>query len=124
MYVPKITDIKILITIDYLNNLKKFPTHEGVLKILKGEVDEETLSLTDCPTFKTLLSLNAKGISRHIMMLLRYDYLKKIYDKVTNELYLSVTDKTKSFLTTFLSKHKINLKKKEKTIKPTIVEIN
>ena len=123
MYQPNLTDIKILITIEYLNNLHKYPTHEGVLKVLKGEVDEETVNLTDCPTFQTLLSLNSKGISRHVLMLIRYGYLKKVFDVKTNDLYLSVTESTKTFLKTFLIKHKINLKKKEKKIKTTIVEI-
>lgn len=123
MFLPNISDIKILVTIEYLNSKNKYPTHEGVLKILKGVVDEETISLRDCPTFQTLLSFNSKQISRHIMMLLRYNYLSKIYDSNTNELYLLLSDKGKAFLVEYFKKHHPNFKRKIKKEKITIVEI-
>lgn len=120
---PKITDIKILVTVNYLNELDLYPLVEGVLKILKGVIDEETSNLTKCPTFQTLLSYNSKQISRRVMMLLRYNYLQKKYDPTSNELYLNISEKGKSFLINYYKRRKMNFCKKNKLEEPTIVKI-
>lgn len=120
---PNITDIKILVTIDFLNSKHLFPLVDGVLKILKGIKDEETNSLTDCPTFQTLLSYNSKQLSRRIMMLLRYEFLFKKYDPKTNDLYLAITDKGKRFLLTYFRKRKCSFPKKEVKKHSSIVKI-
>ncbi len=120
---PKITDIKILVTVSHLNELGLYPLVEGVLKVLKGEVGEETIGLVDCPTFQTLLSYSSKQLSRRVMMLLRYDYLCKKYDRETNELYLSISEKGKGFLLTYYKKRKMHFVKKKVSKTPTIVKI-
>lgn len=122
-FIPSLTDVKILMTIKYLNDHNYFPISEGVYKILKGVLDKDTIELTDCPTFQTVISLPQKKVSNHIFMLVRYQYLKKIYHQKNDELYLMVTEKGTIYLDTFLSKHKILLNKKETNKKPTIIKI-
>lgn len=120
---PNITDIKILVTVDYLNTQSLYPLVEGILKILKGVVDEETSDLQNCPTFQTLLSYNSKQLSRRVMMLLRYEYLIKKYDSKTNELYLAISEIGMDFLLTYFRKRKYYFPKKEIKKQISIVKI-
>ena len=117
------TDYKILQTIFLLNKENKYPLPEGVKKILNGEKDDETLQYQEYPTYMTLISYSSKKISRYILMLLRYKYLEKIYDKTTDELYLKITRLGEDELNVYLRKHHPHFKKREQVSRPTIVEI-
>lgn len=119
-----ISHYKILFTIDYLNKQNYYPLSKGVWKILKGDIDEETMPFMECESFGTITSYSSKKISRLIMMLYRYHYLSKKYDEKTNELYLEISDLGASSLAKYLAKHKNSFKKKEKTIERTIVKIS
>ena len=123
IFEPSKTDAKILLTVSYLNEKHLYPNHVGVYKILSGVEDEEVEQYKDCPTYSTLISVNTKQISRLILMLVRYKYLEKIYDKETDELYLMVSEKGKAWLFDYSRKHKINLSKKAKIKEKTIVKI-
>ena len=65
------------------------------------------------PTYKTLVSYPSKKISKHIMMLLRYSYLERIYDEASNELYLKVAPKGEVELIKYHKKHKYKFKEKQ-----------
>lgn len=119
-----LTHLKILETINYLNEKHYYPLPQGVRKILMGEEDEETLMFKDSPTYATLISYPSKKISRYVMMLQRYHYLGKKYDSVTDKLYLEITDLGKSTLLEHSKKHKKAYKKKSVTKATTIVYID
>lgn len=123
IYIPSTSDIKILETVDYLNKKNLYPLSMGVYKILIGSVEPEFIIYQDIPTYSTLTSFSSKHISRLIMMLLRYGYLSRIYDKNTDELYLQLTEKGDLFLFDYHRKHKYSFKKKDISEKPLIVEI-
>lgn len=115
---------KILYTVNYLNVKHYYPLSKGVWKILKGDIDEETMPFMECESFGTITSYSSKKISRLIMMLYRYHYLSKKYDEKTNEIYLEISPLGVSSLGKYLAKHKNSFKKKEKTIEHTIIQID
>ena len=119
-HIPSISDIKILVTIQYLNERGYYPLHTGILKILNGVVDFETKEFLDCPTFQSLISFNAKKISRALLLLHRYNYVKKVYDQETDALYYAIDEKGKALLLT----KKYRFKRNAKQEKTTIVRIN
>lgn len=118
-----ITHYKVLHTVDYLNKMKLYPNQEGVYKLLHGDIDEESESFRDMPTFGTLISYPSKKVCRYILTLVRYDYLTHIFDRETKELYLILTDKGKAEIARFLDKHTKPYPKKQKMVKKTIVKI-
>ncbi len=120
---PKITHYKIMITIQEINEKGYYPLVKGVLNILKGEVDDETISFNDVSTYRSLISYPSKKLSRYILMLLRYGYLKKIYDENTDNLYLAITEYGEAQLLRFKKKHKTPFKKKEVIKKPNFIKI-
>ena len=122
-YIPSTSDIKILDTVEYLNNKDLYPLPLGVYKILSGSSEPEYIVYHDMPTYRTLTSFSSKRISRLIMMLLRNDYLGKIYEPKSDELYLKITEKGKVFLYHYHKKHKYSFQKKTVSKKPLIVEI-
>ena len=122
-YIPSTSEIKILETVSYLNEKNLYPLPLGVYKILIGSSEDEYIIYHDIPTYRTLTSFSSKHISRLIMMLLRNNYLAKIYDEKTNELYLKITDKGVAFLLHYHKKHKYSFHKKTPSKKPLIVEI-
>lgn len=101
-----ITHFKILKTISFLNSLQLYPTKEGVFKILHGDIDEDTKSLTNCPTFATLISYGSKKISRLILILTRYEYIRNVYYKNNDCFVLSLSKKGEDELNEYLKKHK------------------
>lgn len=118
-----ITHYKILLTIRWLNDQKLYPNQEGVYKIIHGELDEEVKKYLTCPTYGALLSYNSKKICRYILALTRYGYLTKIFDRETEDLYLTLTEKGKLAQEDYFHDHKIQFIKRRRLKKPTIVKI-
>lgn len=118
-----ITHQKILDTVRLLNEANFYPNSEGVYKILAGVIDEETINYKDSDTFSTLISFNIKKVSRYILLLVRYGYLEKIYDKITNDLYLKISFKGLETSQNFHKKYKKPYPKSLKKLKRTIVKI-
>lgn len=112
------TDLKILETVSFLNQKGIYPVNEGVYKILKGDEDLDLDIAKEVPTYKTLVSFPSKKISNLIMMLLRHNYLEKIYDIPTDEMYLKVSGKGETSLLTYHKKHKYKFKEKKVKEKP------
>ena len=123
-YIPSTTEIKILDTVKLLNDNNEYPLPLGVFKILSGSTDPEFEKYQELGTYKTLTSYTSKHISRLIMMLLRNDYLYKIYDENSDELYLALSDKGLVFLLDYHKKHKYKFVRKTPNKKPLIVKIN
>ena len=123
-YIPSTTEIKILDTVKLLNDNNEYPLPLGVFKILSGSTDPEFEKYQELGTYKTLTSYTSKHISRLIMMLLRNDYLYKIYDENSDELYLALSDKGQVFLFNYHKKHKYKFVRKTPNKKPLIVKIN
>ena len=124
VYIPSTTEIKILDTVKLLNDNDEYPLPLGVFKILSGSTDPEFEKYQELATYKTLTSYTSKHISRLIMMLLRNDYLYKIYDENSDELYLSLSDKGQVFLFDYHKKHKYKFVRKTPSKKPLIVKIS
>lgn len=122
-FTPNITDVKILLTIQYLNKKGYYPLPLGVAKILGGLLDDETKQFIDCPTYQTLISYKSKKVSRLIVILIRYKYLEKIYDPISNDLYLKLSQRGELFLDDYLAHHHLDLKPHQKDHKTTIVHI-
>ncbi len=123
-YQPKVTEVKILMTIDYLNERGYYPFPYGVTKILNGVIDEETVNFTNCPTFSNLISIVNKNVCHMVNMMVRYGYLKKVYSRETNKLYLGITEKGKKYMNSYVSTHNLYLNKKQQKFKKTIAKID
>lgn len=123
VYKLSTTDFKILETISLLNEEGIYPLPEGVFKILKGDESEEIEPYRSLKTYKTLVSYSSKKVSRYIIMLLRYRYLEKIYDRESDELYLKVAPVGIVELEKYHKKHKYNFKKKKVKSKPLFLKI-
>ena len=124
IYALETTDFKILDTVSLLNKEHYYPLAEGVFKILTGVDDEETDKFSELPTYKTLISYTSKKISRFIMMLLRYHFLERIYDPVSDKLYLKVAPKGEVELVKYHKKHKYKFTTKKVNVEPTIVKLD
>ena len=124
VYVLETSDYKILETVSLLNKDNFYPLPEGVYKILSGVVDEEIESFKDIATYKTLISYNSKKISRLIMMLLRYHFLERVYDPLSDKLYLKLAPKGIMDLEKYHKKHKYKFTTKKVNAEPTIVKLD
>lgn len=118
-----ITHYKIMLTVRWLNDQKLYPNQEGVYKIVHGDIDEEMRNYVSCPTFGCMVSYNSKKICRYILALTRYGYLTKIFDRESEELYITLTEKGKIAQEDYFRKHKIQFMKRNRKKKPTIVKI-
>lgn len=118
-----ITHYKLLDTVKWLNDQHLYATALGIHKIVHGDIDEDTVQLAESPTFGTLISYGSKKVSRFLLALVRYGYLCKIYDKKTDELYLSITFDGREALEQYHKKHKKPYVKKKKVFKSQIVKI-
>ena len=117
-----VTDYKVLLTINYLNELGYIPSASGVLKILTGVIDEETEMFSLCPTFQVLVSYNPKRLTRDINSLVTNGYLRRFHKGEFKDYYFEITDMGKATLIHYQSHHKVNLKKHEPKKKPTIIK--
>lgn len=124
VFIPSTSDIKVLKTVQLLNEMDLYPLPQGVYKILSGSGEDEYFEYRNLPTYATLLSYSSKHVSRLIMMLVRNHYLEKVYDEKTNELYLKLSIKGDLFLTDYTKKHKYSFIKKSSNKKPLIVKIS
>ena len=70
-----LTHYKILDTVLWLNDQHLYATQTGVYKIIHGDLDEDTVNLTNCPTFSVIVSYPSKKLMRFILALHRYGYL-------------------------------------------------
>lgn len=122
-FVPSTTHYKILETVEELNKNNDYPLPQGVGKILRGIVDEETSRYQEIRTFQTLISYSSKKICRSVIVLLRHGYLEKIYDAKTDELYLKITQFAITSLHEYRAKHKNRFVRKKQASKKTIVNI-
>ena len=104
----------ILETIDECNKVGLYPTDSGVFKILTGVVDDDLSLIKDIKTFSIAISYNVKVVKNKIKWLIRYGYIKNVYDKNKDRFVLSLTDKGKSTLLSYLKKSKVNHKSKNK----------
>ena len=118
-----ITHFKILDTVKELNSRDMYPLSDGIYKIVAGVVDEETMDLMGLSTFGTLISFNSKKICRYLLMLRRYGYLKKIYNKADDALYYALTNLGEDSLIKYHKKHKKPYIKKKRVIKKTILRL-
>ena len=118
-----VSHYKILQTVYELNKVKKYPTAKGVNNILQGKLDPETRKYIELKTFGTLLSYPGRRLCSYILNMERRGYLSYIYDKNSDAMYLSVTEKGEIEVFNYERKHKNEYTKKEPHRKAQIVEI-
>lgn len=118
-----ISHYKILQTVNELNKVKKYPTAKGINNILQGKLDPETRKYIELKTFGTLLSYPGRRLCSYILNMVRRGYLSYIYDKVSDDMYLRLTEKGEIEVFNFERKHKNEYTHKEPHRKAQIVEI-
>ncbi len=118
-----ITHYKVLHTVFSLNLLSLYPNQEGVYKILTGNDNNEIQEIRNLPTFGVLISYSSKKICHYVLSLIRYGFLKNVFDPKSEDLYLEVSGKGKEYLQIFLDKQKSPYRRIIKPIKPSIVKI-
>lgn len=118
-----VTYYKILQTVFELNKLGYFPLNEGIYKIVTGKKDDEAMSFVNLPTYSTLISYTSKKICTLTLMLTRYKYLEKVYDRNTDDLYFKITKLGEDSLSNYLKKKANNYSKKQIVKKQTIVKM-
>lgn len=118
-----VSHYKILQTVNELNKVKKYPTAKGINNILQGKLDIETRKYIDLKTFGTLISYPGRRLCSYILNMVRRGYLSYIYDKVSDDMYLRITEKGEVEVFNFEKKHKNEYTKKEPHRKVQIVEI-
>ena len=117
------TYIKVLDTINELNQNDCYPINQGIFKILVGKDDEETKEYNYIKTFGTLVSTTSKKVCNLTLMLFRYGYIEKFYHYPTDQLYFKITQKGISELENFNKKSKRTYSKKEQVFQPTILKL-
>ena len=118
-----ITDYKILYTIRYLNNLECFPSIKGVFKILTGVLDNETTSFSSVETFKSLVSMTSKRLTRDVARLFNSRFLRRIYNNENEDYYYGLTEEGQNVLIEYESHHKVSIKKSKSKDKLTIIKM-
>lgn len=118
-----ITHYKVIHTVYSLNLLSLYPNQEGVHKILSGNDKNEIQEVRNIPTFGTLISYSSKKICHYVSSLVRYGFLKNVFDPKSEDLYLEVSVKGKDYLKVFLDNKKSPYRRTVKAFKPSIVKI-
>ena len=118
-----ITHYKVLHTVSSLNLLSLYPNQEGIHKILSGNDKNEIQEIRNIPTFGTLISYSSKKICHYVLSLIRYGFLKNVFDPRSEDLYLEVSEKGKDYLKLFLENKKSPYHRTIKMVKPCIVKI-
>lgn len=119
-----ITHLRILDTVNELNQNGFYPSNEGIFKILTGKKDDESLKFKDYKNYSTLISYSSKRICSLSLVLFRHNYLEKKYDPKTNELYFKITKTGEQALNDYFKGKDSNYLKKEIVEKPSIVRID
>lgn len=111
---------KIILCLWELNSLGKMPSKDGLVKILKGKEDKETLLYNKLVSFGLAQSDSSKRIKLAVIPLIREGYLEQVYAEKDYFLKLALKGK-EAYL-----KDANSLKAKPKTkkaIKPTIIDV-
>lgn len=118
-----ITYIKVLDTINELNQNDCYPLNQGIYKILTGKDDEETKDFNYIKTYGTLVSTTSKKVCNLTLMLYRYGYIEKFYHYPTKQMYFKITQKGISELEIYNKKSKRKYTKTEQNLQPTILNL-
>lgn len=116
-----ISHIKILLTVSELNSVHSYPMKEGIGKLLRGEIDDETMKFSNITTFGTLISFQGRKLSSYILVLQRRGYLLNKYDPKSNAFFLAITPKGEEEIRLFFKRHSQIFKKKTQSFKNTIL---
>ena len=114
---------KVLFTVKFLNDTAHYPSSRGIYNILKCECDAETIQYSSLKTYGTMMSSSSKKITRQVNSLLKHDYLKYIYDKNSDALYLRLSNKGIDALSSLNDKKRFIFCKKISHRKSEIVKI-
>lgn len=114
---------KILFTVKFLNDVSRYPSAKGVRNVLSGNNDAETIKYASLKTYETLISCPSRRFSSLVNNLLRHDYLKYIYDKKSDSMYLRLSNKGLDTITRFNVNKTAIFRKKISHHKCEIVEI-
>lgn len=117
------TYIKVLDTINELNQNDCYPLNQGIFKILAGKDDEETKEYSYVKTFGTLVSTTSKKICNLTLMLFRYGYIEKFFHYPTEQMYFKITQKGILALDSYNKGSKRKYSKKEQNFQPTILNL-
>ena len=118
-----VTYIKVLDTINELNQNDCYPLNQGIFKILAGKDDEETKEFNYIKTYRTLVSTTSKKVCNLTLMLYRYGYIEKFYHYPTKQMYFKITQKGISELELYNKKSKRKYTKTEQNLQPTILKL-
>lgn len=118
-----VTYIKVLDTINELNQNDCYPLNQGIYKILTGKDDEETKDFNYIKTYGTLVSTTSKKVCNLTLMLYRYGYIEKFYHYPTKQMYFKITQKGISELELYNKKSKRKYTKTEQNLQPTILNL-
>ena len=118
-----VTYIKVLDTINELNQNDCYPLNQGIYKILAGKDDEETKEFNYIKTYGTLVSTTSKKVCNLTLMLYRYGYIEKFYHYPTKQMYFKITQKGISELKFYNKKSKRKYTKTEQNLQPTILNL-
>jgi hypothetical protein len=94
---------------------------EGIGKLLRGEIDDETMKFSNITAFGTLISFKGRKLSSYILVLQRRGYLLNKYDSKSNAFFLAITAKGEEEIRLFFKRHPRVFKKKTQTFTNTIL---
>ena len=110
---------KLLCSVYELSRHRKIANMDGLIKILQGKIDEETLPLRKLKTFGLLISLKGKRAKMLFHQLVRNGYLDQKY--IEGDYFLTLTKLGNPIAREFFEK--ITPNNKEKIKKKTILAL-